>query len=66
MTKKEQLEKLEDEKSKRLKGLDLINMNEMLFIKTVGKRRVEELKNDILDHIIRLTREIRKLKNQKD
>lgn len=66
MTKKEQLEKLEDEKSKRLKGLDLINMNEVLFIKTVGKRRVEELKNDILDHIVRLTKEIRKLKNQKD
>jgi hypothetical protein len=66
MTKKERIKKLEDEKSKRLKGLDLINMNEDLFFKTVGRRRVEELKNDILDHIIRLTKEIRKLENKKD
>ena len=58
-----ELKKLEEEYELRKKGLDLILLNEYSILETVGKRRLENTKNDILDHLIRIKKRIQVLKN---
>jgi hypothetical protein len=47
----------------RKKGLDLIHLNEKVFLEKVGRRQLENTKYDILDHLIRIKKRIQVLKN---
>lgn len=58
-----ELKKLEEEYELRKKGLDLILLNEYSILETVGRRRLENTKNDILDYLIRIKKRIQVLKN---
>jgi hypothetical protein len=58
-----EIKKLEEEYELRKKGLDLILLNDKMFLEKVGRRRLDDTKNDILDHLIRIKKRIQVLKN---